>query len=94
VIDTITDGDSPRGLSRPAYAATNEPMVLEYAAHSAPMQMTFYTADRFPAAYRNDAFVAMRGSWNRKPASGYKVVPSASTTPAGPPGSRTSPPDD
>ena len=27
-----------------------------------------------PAEYKNDAFVAMRGSWNRNPPSGYKVV--------------------
>ena len=29
---------------------------------------------QFPASYRGDAFVAMRGSWNRKPASGYEIV--------------------
>lgn len=38
------------------------------------MQMAFYTGSMFPAEYRNDAFVAMRGSWNRKPPSGYEVV--------------------
>lgn len=48
--------------------------VLEYQAHSAPIGWTFYTGDAFPADYRNDAFVAMRGSWNRRPATGYKVV--------------------
>jgi glucose/arabinose dehydrogenase len=47
---------------------------LTYQAHSSPMQMVFYTGDHFPAEYRNDAFVTMRGSWNRKPAVGYKVV--------------------
>ncbi|HJQ84930.1 MAG TPA: PQQ-dependent sugar dehydrogenase, partial [Candidatus Binatia bacterium] len=52
---------------------TIEP-VLGYTAHAAPMQMTFYTGTQFPAAYRNDAFVAMHGSWNRRPASGYEVV--------------------
>lgn len=51
-----------------------EPMVLGYRAHSAPIQMTFYTGDQFPAEYKNDAFVCMRGSWNRKPPSGYEVV--------------------
>jgi len=48
--------------------------VLTYTGHSAPMQMAFYTGDMFPAEYRNDAFIAMRGSWNRKPPSGYEVV--------------------
>lgn len=74
VVDTITDGTPPGGLSREQYAKTTAPMVLGYQAHSAPMQMAFYTGDGFPAEYRNDAFVAMRGSWNRTPPAGYKVV--------------------
>jgi len=45
-----------------------------YQAHSAPMQMAFYTGSQFPAEYQNDAFVAMRGSWNRSEPVGYKVV--------------------
>ncbi len=47
---------------------------LTYQAHSAPMQMVFYTGTQFPAEYRNDAFVVMRGSWNRSKPVGYKVV--------------------
>jgi Raf kinase inhibitor-like YbhB/YbcL family protein len=47
---------------------------LTYTAHSAPMQMAFYTGSQFPAEYKNDAFVCMRGSWNRKPAAGYEIV--------------------
>ncbi len=42
--------------------------------HSAPLEMTFYTGDQFPAAYRGDAFVALHGSWNRSIRTGYKVV--------------------
>jgi hypothetical protein len=38
------------------------------------MQMRFYDGASFPGAYRNSAFVAMHGSWNRKPASGYEVI--------------------
>jgi glucose/arabinose dehydrogenase len=38
------------------------------------MQMVFYTSDQFPAEYRGNAFITMRGSWNRKPPSGYEVV--------------------
>jgi glucose/arabinose dehydrogenase len=45
-----------------------------YQAHSAPMQMAFYTGTMFGTDYQNDAFVAMRGSWNRSEPSGYKVV--------------------
>jgi len=42
--------------------------------HSATLGMTFYTGDQFPAKYRNFAFVAMHGSWNRSNRTGYKVV--------------------
>jgi Raf kinase inhibitor-like YbhB/YbcL family protein len=49
-------------------------MALGYTAHAAPMQMSFYNASQFPAEYQGDAFVSMRGSWNRKPPSGYEVV--------------------
>ena len=45
-----------------------------YTAHAAPMQMLFYTGAMFPAEYKNDAFVAFRGSWNRKNPSGYEIV--------------------
>ncbi|MGQ9427192.1 PQQ-dependent sugar dehydrogenase [Gilvimarinus sp. F26214L] len=45
-----------------------------YTPHAAPMQWAFYTGDQFPEAYRGDAFVTMRGSWNRKPPSGYEIV--------------------
>lgn len=61
-------------MSRQEFAETTEPMVLGYQAHTAPMQMAFYTGNSFPSEYRNDAFVAMRGSWNRYPAVGYEVV--------------------
>ncbi|KAA6432770.1 sorbosone dehydrogenase family protein [Dyadobacter flavalbus] len=47
---------------------------LTYQAHSAPMQMAFYNGAMFPAEYKNDAFVAMRGSWNRSNPVGYKIV--------------------
>jgi hypothetical protein len=45
-----------------------------YTPHAAPMEMAFYTGLQFPAEYKNDAFVAFRGSWNRNPPSGYEVV--------------------
>jgi glucose/arabinose dehydrogenase len=48
--------------------------VLSYPAHAAPMQMAFYTAEQFPPDYKNDAFIAMHGSWNRQNPKGYEVV--------------------
>jgi glucose/arabinose dehydrogenase len=42
-------------------------------AHAAALGATFYTGNQFPQRYRNGAFVAMHGSWNRSKANGYKV---------------------
>jgi glucose/arabinose dehydrogenase len=64
----------PEGTTKKEFCAKTEPPVLTYTAHSAPLAMVFYTASQFPAEYRNDAFVTMRGSWNRNPPVGYKVV--------------------
>lgn len=43
-------------------------------AHSAPLNIAFYTGKNFPADYQGDAFVALHGSWNRGIRTGYKVV--------------------
>lgn len=68
-------GDRPPGdTSYKQYLALSTLPSLTYQAHAAPMQMAFYTGTKFPAEYRSDAFVAMRGSWNRSQPVGYKVV--------------------
>jgi glucose/arabinose dehydrogenase len=38
------------------------------------MDLTFYTGTQFPAEYRGNAFVVLKGSWNRAEPTGYKVV--------------------
>ena len=47
-------------------------------AHSASLEIAFYTATNgvaaFPAEYRGDIFAAFHGSWNRSSRTGYKVV--------------------
>ncbi len=64
----------PEGISWEEWAERSvEPLAL-YVPHSAPMQMAFYTGSGFPDEYLGDAFVAMRGSWNRDPPSGYEVM--------------------
>ncbi len=47
-----------------------------FPAHWAPNALLIVTNPKFPAAYRNGAFVAFHGSWNRAPApqGGYNVV--------------------
>jgi len=47
---------------------------LLFEAHSALLDLVFYTADQFPTAYRGSAFVALHGSWNRAQPTGYKIV--------------------
>jgi len=42
--------------------------------HSAALGIAFYTGTQFPQRYRNGAFVALHGSWNRSAATGYKVI--------------------
>ena len=42
--------------------------------HSAPLGIAFYDGSQFPSEYRGDAFVTLRGSWNRARRTGYKVV--------------------
>jgi glucose/arabinose dehydrogenase len=64
----------PKMMTKEAYCAMTLPSAFELTAHSAPIGMVFYTGTMFPAEYRNDAFVALRGSWNRYPPTGYKVV--------------------
>ena len=72
--DQINPHTEPLQTSSEQWAELSEEPVGMYTAHAAPMQMTFYTAAQFPTEYRNDAFVPMRGSWNRKPPSGYEVL--------------------
>ena len=47
-----------------------------YPAHTAPDGLLFYTGTMFPEKYRNGAFIAFHGSWNRapEPQKGYYVV--------------------
>jgi Raf kinase inhibitor-like YbhB/YbcL family protein len=66
--------DPPGGLDKAELAKVSVPMVLGYTAHAAPMQMAFCNGCQFPQEYQGDAFISFRGSWNRKPASGYEVA--------------------
>ena len=54
-------------------ARTRTPDVL-FQAHSAALGLQFYDGQTFPQKYRNGAFVAFRGSWNRDRGTGYKIV--------------------
>jgi len=47
-------------------AKKKEP-VATFPAHWAPNALMFYTGSMFPARYKNGAFIAFHGSWNRAP---------------------------
>jgi Raf kinase inhibitor-like YbhB/YbcL family protein len=64
----------PGDISKKSWKAQSTPMVLGYDAHSAPMQLVFCRGGTFPREYIGDAFVTLRGSWNRAKASGYEIV--------------------
>lgn len=46
--------------------ATKDP-IMTFPAHFAPNDLLFYTGTMFPEKYRNGAFIAFHGSWNRAP---------------------------
>ena len=50
--------------------------VMAFPAHLAPDGLLFYTGNMFPERYKNGAFIAFHGSWNRAPLpqEGYYVA--------------------
>jgi glucose/arabinose dehydrogenase len=66
-------GGDGKEAGRCANAATP---VAAFPAHWAPNDVVIYTGSQFPQKYRNGAFVAFHGSWNRAPGpqGGYQVV--------------------
>jgi glucose/arabinose dehydrogenase len=50
--------------------------VAAFPAHWAPNDMLIYEGSQFPSAYKDGAFIAFHGSWNRAPAplGGYNLV--------------------
>ncbi|KHL24777.1 PEBP family protein [Croceibacterium mercuriale] len=66
--------EPPGGILAADWIAASTSPVLMHVAHSAGMQMAFHPGGGFGPDVAGDAFVALRGSWNRRPASGYEVV--------------------
>jgi glucose/arabinose dehydrogenase len=56
--------------------ATKKEPIATFPAHWAPNALFFYIGSTFPARYKNGAFIAFHGSWNRapEPQAGYNVV--------------------
>ncbi len=56
--------------------ADKEKPIMAFPGHWAPNDLLFYSGNQFPAKYKNGAFIAFHGSWNRAPLKqqGYCVV--------------------
>ena len=63
--------DPEFGRSRPCGDFTGT--AQELGPHVAAVGMRFYTGTMFPAAYRNQIFIAEHGSWNRSDPIGYRI---------------------
>jgi glucose/arabinose dehydrogenase len=56
------------------FCKTATPPAITFTSHSTPIGITFLDKTNWAAEYKNDAIVALHGSWNRKVPSGYKLV--------------------
>lgn len=67
--------EDPRhaGVAPGMVKQTLYPSVL-LGSHVGAMDVLFYTGQQFPEKYKNGAFVALHGSWNRSRRVGYEVV--------------------
>lgn len=60
---------------KPGRCADKEQPIMAFPGHWAPNALLFYTGKMFPSRYKNGAFIAFHGSWNRAPKqAGYFVV--------------------
>lgn len=69
--DRVTDPNFPGPAG---FCQNTRPPAITLPAHSTPVGLSFLDRSAFPAEYREDALVALHGSWNRTRPSGYKIV--------------------
>jgi glucose/arabinose dehydrogenase len=79
------DNDKKQKLLNPEYGGDRSKVgrcedkvhsLVQFPGHLAPNGLLFYTGKQFPEKYRNGAFIAFHGSWNRapEPQAGFFVV--------------------
>lgn len=79
------DNDKQQKLNCPEYGgdrkkddrcADKTKSIMQFPGHLAPNALLFYTGNQFPEKYKNGAFIAFHGSWNRapEPQAGFFVV--------------------
>lgn len=88
------DAEKEKYVQAPEYGGDGEKSgdstvidpIMAFPAHMAPNALLFYTGDLFPEKYKNGAFIAFHGSWNRNgEQKGFMVafVPFANGKPSG-----------
>ncbi len=72
----INDVNGNKPLAKKATDKFIQKPVVAFPGHMAPNGLLFYTGNQFPERYKNGAFIAFHGSWNRAPLpqAGYFVV--------------------
>jgi glucose/arabinose dehydrogenase len=62
--------------NKPGVCPDKTQSIMQFPGHLAPNALMFYTGSMFPEKYKNGAFIAFHGSWNRapEPQEGYFVV--------------------
>lgn len=64
----------PNFVGEADFCQSATPPAITFISHSTPIGITFLDKTNWPAEYKNDAIVALHGSWNRQKPSGYKLV--------------------
>jgi glucose/arabinose dehydrogenase len=66
--------EDPNFVGADNFCKNTTPPAITFTSHSTPIGITFLDKTNFSAGYKNDAIVALHGSWNREKLSGYKLV--------------------
>ncbi len=64
----------PNFGSDPGFCKTVKAPAITFTSHSTPIGIAFLHQAEVAADYKQDAIIALHGSWNRKVQSGYKLV--------------------
>jgi glucose/arabinose dehydrogenase len=67
----VTD---PNFAGSEGFCKHTTPPAITLTSHSTPIGVTFLDKSHFPSEFKQDAIVALHGSWNRENLSGYKLV--------------------
>ena len=66
--------EDPNFMGKLGFCKTTQAPEITFTSHSTPIGITFLNKTNWAADYKQDAIVALHGSWNRKQPAGYKLV--------------------